>query len=527
MRSLCWRAMFAPLMLLLALALPSEQVRVEARFEPAAAAAGAAIELRISLDIEPGYHVYHPDQDPLNGAPVSVEVPTGFLSAGPLESLNEAVTHRQTIGRDTIEYLWLSGDVELRLPLTLEVGEAAELATTVAVTVQVCNEELCLPPETIQVEVGFRREPGTASEAAREAAPSAEPGGAPGATPAKNSDSEDGAGLLAFLLAAVAGGLFALVMPCTYPMIPITISFFTKQAEVRSGRVLPLSLAYGAGIVAIFVVIGVAVGPVILAFATHPVTNLIIGVAFMVFALALFGVITLNPPQFLMTAAGKASTKGGYVGVFLMGTTLVVTSFTCTAPFVGSLLSFGAAGGGTARVALGMAVFGLTMALPFVVLSLMPGRLQALPQSGQWMGTVKVTLGFVELAAALKFISNADIVWEWGVLSRERFLLLWMVILLAAALYLLGVLRGKGSARPAIGAPRRLVGLAFLVLVAYCGYGWSGRRMDTVMTAIIPNYSSREQLAARHEIVVDDYAVALAQAAGADKLLLVNFTGHT
>src|SRR5262249_32922221 len=160
-----------------------------------------------------------------------------------------------------------------------------------------------------------------------------------------------------------------------------------------------------------------------------------------------------------MNVAGTASMKGGYVGVFLMGATLVVTSFTCTAPFVGSLLSVGATGGSTARVALGMAVFGLAMAGPFVLLSLVPGRLKAIPRSGEWMNTLKTFFGFVELAAALKFISNADRVWEWNVFSREVFLLLWGVTFVAAGLYLLGVFvrgttigRGRG-----VGAAASLV----------------------------------------------------------------------
>lgn len=125
-------------------------------------------------------------------------------------------------------------------------------------------------------------------------------------------------------------------------MIPITISYFTKQAESRGGKALPLALAYGVGIVLIFVLLGVAVGPLMAAIAGHPITNLIIGVLFLVFALALLGMIELSPPAFLMNFAGNASSKGGYFGVFLMGLTLVVTSFTCTGPFVGSLLAAGA-----------------------------------------------------------------------------------------------------------------------------------------------------------------------------------------
>ena len=164
------------------------------------------------------------------------------------------------------------------------------------------------------------------------------------------------------------------------------------------------------------------------------VTNLVIGALFFYFAFVLFGFITLQPPRFLLDVAGKASSTGGYLGVFLMGATLVVTSFTCTAPVVGSLLALGAQGGDYGRLVLGMAVFGLTMAVPFVFLSLVPGKLQAMPRSGEWMNTLKVFLGFVEVAAALKFISNADMAWRWEWLSRELFLYTWAGVLLMAGL---------------------------------------------------------------------------------------------
>jgi cytochrome c biogenesis protein CcdA/DsbC/DsbD-like thiol-disulfide interchange protein len=337
-------------------------------------------------------------------------------------------------------------------------------------------------------------------------------------------------GLLWFLLAAIGGGLFALVMPCTYPMIPITISFFTKQADKRGGTPLSLSLAYGAGIVLIFVLIGVVFGSLIIPFATHPLTNLVIAIAFVYFALVLFGLVNLQPPRFLMNAAGAASTRGGYAGVFLMGATLVITSFTCTAPFVGSLLSIGASDGNVGRIALGMAVFGLTMAVPFVFLSLVPGRLKAMPRSGEWMNTLKVFMGFVELAAALKFFSNSDLVWQWELLSRELFLLLWGLIFVVASAYLLGAFPRQ---EPRSGT-RRLIGAAVTLLFAlYCFWGMSGRKLDLVMTAIAPNYSGGKlgwkwyETGGSWTIVKDDYDAALELAQRQQRLLLVNFTGFT
>jgi thiol:disulfide interchange protein len=286
------------------------------------------------------------------------------------------------------------------------------------------------------------------------------------------------------------------------------------------------------------VLIGLVVGPVIIAFATHPVTNLLIGLLFLLFALTLFGVMNLQPPAFLLNVAGSASQKGGFAGVFLMGATLVITSFTCTAPFVGTLLSTGATQGGLGRIALGMAVFGATIALPFVGLSMVPAKVKSIPKSGEWMHALKVWLGFVEIAAALKFLSNADLVWGWGWLSREVFLVLWAALFLAAAAYLFGWIRLKdefGQEDPPSVSPKRMVGgVANLLFAAYCMLGALNHSLDPVMTAIIPNYSSSLTISSggvatstSHVIIKDDYDAALAQAGREGKQLLVNFTGFT
>ena len=507
--------------------------RVRAELVRVEGPTGREVELRAWLTLPIGWHAYDPGQDPELGSPVVLGVPDGFEQVGPLRGTSPAIVKEESWGT----YHYLAEDGGLVLPLRLAEGRSGSFETRGWVTYMACDDLVCDPEAKIAFDLVY--EGGAEVEAADPAAAGdAEGAGDAGAgTAVADADADEvepppaDDGLLAFLLLAVAGGLFALVMPCTYPMIPITISFFTKQAEARGGKVLPLSLAYGAGIVAIFILIGVVIGPVVLAFATHPVTNLVIGALFLFFALVLFGFVTMNPPQFLMKAATQASTTGGYFGVFLMGATLVVTSFTCTAPFVGSLLSFGATGGDLVRVALGMGVFGLTMAVPFVFLSLIPGRIQAMPRSGEWMNTVKVTLGFVEVAAAMKFLSNTDIVWSWGVLPRERFLLIWAVVLLAAALYLLGILPWKGGRPDGVKAKRAFTGLCFALFAAYCMHGWTGARMDDVMTAIVPNYSFQEEgggrRIAQHEIIKDDFEAAKASALDQGKLLFVNFTGHT
>jgi thiol:disulfide interchange protein DsbD len=330
--------------------------------------------------------------------------------------------------------------------------------------------------------------------------------------------------LWSLILLSIAGGLFALAMPCTYPMIPITFSFFTKQAERMQGKVLPLALTYGIGIVLMFVLAGVAVGIPIIAFAQHWATNLVIGVAFVVFALSLFGFFTLQLPQFVTNAAGKASTTGGLVGVFLMGATLVVTSFTCTAPIVGALLA-GVAKGGYGRVAFAMAVFGLTMAAPFVFLALLPARVKALPKSGEWMHTLKVSLGFVELAAALKFLSNVEVARGWQVLPREVFLMTWAFTFVLLALFLFGLLGHRGEPVTGTSATRTTFGIASLGFAFYCLFGTMGFALDPVMTAFEPPYRLRP--VDEHTIVKDDHDAAVALAVREKKYVLVNFTGFT
>ena len=187
------------------------------------------------------------------------------------------------------------------------------------------------------------------------------------------------------------------------------------------------------------------------------------------------------------------------------------------------------------RIVIGMGVFGLTMATPFVFLSLLPGKMQAIPQAGAWMDTLKVFLGFVEVAASLKFFSNADLVLKWGILSRELFLILWVVIFAVAAIYLIRGALPKPGTDDEIRTKQAFVGVGVLALAGYSAYGVPGNELDKIMTAIVPPYSDvrlldlfdGEVAAAKHEIVKDDYEEALARASASGKLVLVNFTGFT
>ena len=518
---------------LLALSLPGfsqDPVRAKLYTKTVGETVHAVLEMRVDL----GWHIYDPELGDGGGVgkPTSVE-----LSGGGLEFSTPAFPEPER--HDQPGLGWINahhGKVLVRSSAPLVEG-ADPTAVRATLDGLVCKDELggiCVPfNKEATARVG--KEEYFADLESAPVAPESEPEIVQEGTSEREhsggGDTEEEKPLSGFLFEAFFWGLITLLMPCTYPMIPITISFFTKQAIARDGNVLSLALAYGAGIVLVFVAIGVVVGAPIQEFANHPVFNLLIAGMFIFFACTLFGWFNLQPPAFLMQAAGKASATGGLVGVFLMGLTLVVTSFTCTAPFVGTLLARGG-DQGVARVVMGMGVFGLTMATPFVFLSLFPSRAQKMPGAGAWMNTLKVFLGFVELAAALKFLSTADLAWGWGFLSKEVFLILWAGIFMVAAMYLFGKINLKGEESGAISPGRMIAATTTFLFAIYCAFLTAGFKMDPLLTAFAPPYSTAHAQSGveAHEeepwsMVVDDWSGAFATARSEEKLLLVNFTG--
>ncbi|MBU6120773.1 protein-disulfide reductase DsbD family protein [Hymenobacter siberiensis] len=251
-------------------------------------------------------------------------------------------------------------------------------------------------------------------------------------------------GLWAFALLAFTFGLAALVTPCVFPMVPMTVSLFTSGNDSRQRGIFK-ALVYGASIIGIYVLMGVLVsvllgedGPNLI--ATHWIPNLIFFIVFVVFGLSFLGLFEITLPHQIVNSVDAQADKGGWAGIFFMALTLVVVSFSCTAPIVGSILSMAARGERITPI-VGMLGFSLAFALPFTLFAIFPSWLKSLPRSGGWLNTVKVVLGFIELMLALKFLSTADLAYHWHLLNRDVYIVLWIVLSALLGFYLLGKFR--------------------------------------------------------------------------------------
>ncbi|MBL7775036.1 MAG: thioredoxin family protein, partial [Saprospiraceae bacterium] len=342
-------------------------------------------------------------------------------------------------------------------------------------------------------------------------------------------------------IAGFLGGLVALLTPCVFPMIPLTVSFFTKRSINRATG-LRNAIWYSSSIVLIYVGIGILLtsifGPTILnEMSTDMYFNLLFFVVFIIFALSFFGLFEITLPSSWVNQSDKMADKGGMIGIFFMAFTLALVSFSCTGPIVGTLLVETARGNAgdallgiiPARPLVGMTGFGLALALPFGLFAMFPGWLQSLPKSGNWMDNVKVTLGFVELALAFKFLSTADMVRHWGILKFELFLALWFVCALLLGLYQLGLLpKLKGAAgRP--GPLRLAVGVLSLVFAAYLGNGLMKYQSLSLLSGIAPpvHYNFFRPMECPHGLdCFHDFDEAMKVAQLENKPLFVDFTGY-
>jgi thiol:disulfide interchange protein len=291
-----------------------------------------------------------------------------------------------------------------------------------------------------------------------------------------------------FLLAFLSG-LAALLTPCVFPMIPMTVSFFMKDGS--KSKAIRNGFIYGLSIVGIYVFIGTLVailaGPAAANWlSTHWLPNVFFFLIFVIFAASFFGAFEIVLPSWLVNKADQQADKGGLVGIFFMAFTIVLVSFSCTGPIVGSIL-VQSAGGAFIRPLMGMLGFSLAFAIPFALFAIFPNWLNSLPASGGWLNSVKVVLGFVELALGLKFLSVADQTYHWGILDREIYLGLWIVIFILMGLYLLGKLKfSHDSDMPFIKVPRLLFAIATFSFVAYLIPGLFGAPLKSLAGYLPP-----------------------------------------
>jgi thiol:disulfide interchange protein len=290
----------------------------------------------------------------------------------------------------------------------------------------VCNSSMCLPPEWVDVEVVL---------------PAAQLNDSSSSSKSSSTDE----GVWSIFIIAFLSGFIALLTPCVFPMIPMTVSFFTKQSKNKASGIKN-ALIYGLSIIGIYVVLGVFVSAVFGADALNNMaTNVYFNIAFfvllIVFAASFLGAFELTMPSSWINKADSASDRGGLLGIFFMAFTLALVSFSCTGPIVGTLLVEAASGGSYIGPIIGMFGFSLAIALPFAFFAAFPGWLNSLPKSGGWLNSVKVVLGFLELALAFKFLSNADLVLDLHILERETFISIWIVIFGLLTMYLLGKLK--------------------------------------------------------------------------------------
>ncbi len=350
---------------------------------------------------------------------------------------------------------------------------------------------------------------------------------------------ESGAGsLLTIFLLGFLGGLVALITPCVFPMIPLTVSFFTKKAISKKQGIFNASL-YGFFIFLIYILLSVpfyfldSASPEILnSVSTNPWLNVIFFVVFIVFALSFFGLFEITlPGSFSGKADAKAGT-GNIIGIFFMALTLAIVSFSCTGPILGSLL-VGSLTGGAVQLTAGMGGFGLALALPFALFALFPNWLNSLPKSGGWLNSVKVVLGFVEIALAIKFLSNADLVKHWGLLKREVFIGIWILAGIGTTLYLLGKIKfPHDSPIKKLNKARIALAFVFGAFTIYLIPGLTNTKWAnlTLISGFPPPlYYSIYQ--GNNECILGlncthDYEEGLLKAKAENKPLLLDFTGY-
>lgn len=571
-------------------------VSLSMRVNPSKAKPGDRLTAQVLASIGGGWHMYSITQGGGGPIPTRITVAEGvFKAAG---SPSGTAPRREMDPNFGIMTEFYAGSATFRVPLNVDRAALPGPQTlTINVRYQVCNETVCLPPKTLKVSAPVEIVAATAAESSSSLTPTPTPrsaanantninanvqGPAADANLATNANVEETTSVLdapadappairddtkgtatttfnsgidtnqslwSFIWLAMTVGALSLLTPCVFPMIPITVSYFTNHSAGNRAGAVRDAVIYALGIILTFTALGVALALLFGAaginqFAASPWVNLVITAIFVLFALSLFGSFNIGIPTSVLTKldAFQRSKEGGGAGgrtiaLLLMGLTFSLTSFTCTAPFVGSLLVMAAQGDWFLPV-VGMLAFSTVFALPFFVLALAPQLVSQLPKSGGWLNSVKVVMGFLEIAAAMKFISNVDLVWGWGIFTREIVLATWVTITLLIGLYLLGKFQlSHDTPNVRLGAARILASILFLSLGFYFLTGLFGARLGEIESFLPPATESSltgnrggdasGKNGGELSWIKNDLNVALETAKAEQKPVFIDFTGYT
>ena len=514
--------------------------------------AGEVAEIVINMTMDDEWHIYSIYKSSVESGPLPTEISVGGRAVGMVAPVIEPEPiHAFDPGFETDTYFH-RGNTQFTVPIKLKRNlEPGTYKIAVDVFYMVCNARLCYPPVTKTDTVVVVIEPGSPRSDKLSFAVVA-------SSSNDNDSSSKSNTLLGIFLLAVGGAIISWVMPCVYPMIPIIISFFGKMSEEKHIGKSTIATFYGLGISGTFVLIGLLVGFLSWGvsdvarqsryanignfIATNSWINLGLGILFIFFALWMFGIINVNVAGRLLNKTDQAgqSAKSAYVGSFLLGVTFAITSFSCTVPVVGTLLVVAAAGtaGGLLTSLYGMVIYGVVFAAPFVALSMFPTALEKLPRSGTWMETIKIVFGFIEIAAAVKFLWVPDMEWKLGLLPRNVVLALFIIIGILQIGYLLGFFT-IGSAekiKPFQIGKGRVIGIVLTGLVLFpigmslaspptYHYAKMPRVMEEFIEAMVPPPPTEDDIAMQEGWFVDQYEEALAKAKLEGKPLFIDFTG--
>lgn len=493
---------------------------------------------KLKTEIETGWHLYAVEQTPGGPFPTKITI----AENSPFSLSDKIESPPPTIKFDPnfqIETRFFEKQAEFNLPVkNLSDANAADLA--VNVRFQVCNDTTCLPPKTVRVSFAGFEDVKKSADDVRQTA-----NGNQSESEIQNSKSKiqnpNDLPLSSFIWLAISLGALSLLTPCVFPMIPITVSYFTNHSGKSRARAVKLASVYSLGIIATFTLLGMLLAIFVGAaginlFAANPYVNLLITLIFLFFAFNLFGAYEITIPTRILTALdnltrSKEGEGSGIVGALLMGLTFTLTSFTCTSPFVGTIL-VSASHGNWQMPLVGMLAFSTVFALPFFILALLPQYVSHLPRAGGWMNSVKVAMGFLEVAAAMKFISNVDLIWKWGIFTRPVVLAIWIALFTILAVYLLGKFQLPHDSKPErIGAFRVMSAVLSLAISFYLLTGLFGARLGELESFLPPENDTARSFFNKSDKKIkwieNDFDKALAQAKAENKRVFIDFTGYT